>query len=62
MRDGFYDDKFHGADWNEVMFDREDYEKAGRLKVAPVVPLGPAAISKQINAGDYIVSLNGVGG
>lgn len=113
MRDGFYDDKYHGADWSEVrsqftpivagvrtsdelrrvlnlmlgelnsshsgasggtgftgqpssngrlgvMLDREEYEKAGRLKVTTVVPLGPAAISKQIKAGDFIVSVNGV--
>lgn len=113
MRDGFYDDKFHGADWGEVraqfapvvagtrtpdelrrvlnlmlgelnashmgasgpgpagsqpsnngrlglMFDREAYESGGRLKVTSVLPLGPAAISKQIKAGDFIVSVNGV--
>ncbi len=112
MRDGFYDDTFHGADWSEVraqftpviaalrtsdelrrvlnlmlgelnashlgaaggtgftgqasatgrlgvMFDRAEYESGGRLKVTSVVPLGPAAISKQIKAGDYIVSING---
>ena len=114
MRDGFYDDKFHGADWNEVrsvftpvvagvrtsdelrrvlnlmlgelnashsgasggtgftgqasnngrlgvLFDRAEYESAGRLKVASVLPLGPAAISKQIKAGDYLVALNDIG-
>lgn len=113
MRDGFYDDKFHGADWSEVqavfkpvvagvrtsdelrrvlnlmlgelnashlgasggtgftgqpsnngrlgvMFDRGEYESAGRLKITSVVPLGPAAISKQIKPGDFILSVNGV--
>jgi tricorn protease len=113
MRDGFYDEKFHGADWSEVQavfkpvvagvrtsdelrrvlnlmlgelnashlgasggsgftgqpsnsgrlgvaFDRGEYESGGRLKVTSVVPLGPAAISKQIRAGDFIVSVNGV--
>jgi Tol biopolymer transport system component/C-terminal processing protease CtpA/Prc len=112
MRDGFYDDKYHGADWSEVkatftpvvagvrtpdelrrvinlmmgelnashlgasggtsppsqassngrlgvMFDRGEYESAGRLKVTSVLPLGPAAISKQVQAGDYIVSVDG---
>lgn len=113
MRDGYYDDKFHGADWNEVRakfepivagvrtsdelrrvlnlmlgelnsshsgaaggtgfqgqpsnsgrlgvtFDRAEYEANGRLKVTSVLPLAPAAISKQITAGDYITAVNGV--
>jgi len=113
MRDGFYDDKFHGADWSEVrgvftpvvagvrtpeelrrvlnlmmgelnashlgasggtgftgqnsnngrlgvMFDRAEYESVGRLKITSVLPLGPAAISKQIAVGDYITAVNGV--
>jgi C-terminal processing protease CtpA/Prc len=114
MRDGFYDEKYHGADWNEVRaqftpivagvrtsdelrrvlnlmlgelnsshmgaagggpggggqpsnngrfgltFDRNEYETAGRLKIASVLPLGPAAISKQIKAGDYLLAVNGV--
>ena len=118
MRDGFYDDKFHGADWNAVRaayepviagtrtpdemrrvlnlmmgelnashlgasagggpgpgpgggepsgsgklglrFDRAEYENNGRLRVTEVLPLGPAAISKQIQPGDYLVSVDGV--
>jgi len=113
MRDGFYDDKFHGADWAEVrgvftpvvagvrtpeelrrvlnlmmgelnashlgasggtgftgqnsnngrlgvMFDRAEYESGGRLKITSVLPLGPAAISKQIAVGEYIAAVNGV--
>ena len=113
MRDGFYDEKFHGADWNEVraqfapivagtrtsdelrrvlnlmmgelnashlgasgggggggqasnngrlglFFDRQEYETAGRLKITAVIPLGPAAISKQIKVGDYLLSVDGV--
>jgi tricorn protease len=113
MRDGYYDDKYHGADWSEVknqftpivagvrtsdelrrvlnlmlgelnsshsgaaggtgftgqasnngrlgvFFDRAEYESAGRLKVTSVIPLGPAAISKQIKASDYILSVNGM--
>ena len=104
MRDGFYDEKFHGADWGEsprasshlyvagtrtsdelrrvlnlmmgelnashlgasaaagggqasnngrlgLFFDRHEYETAGRFKITAVVPLGPAAISKQIKRG-----------
>jgi len=113
MRDGFYDDKFHGADWSEVRgvfapvvagvrtsdelrrvlnlmmgelnashlgasggsgfsgqasnsgrlgvtFAREAYESGGHLRVTSVLPLSPAAISKQVAAGDYIVAVNGI--
>jgi tricorn protease len=112
MRDGFYDDKYHGADWNEVRatftpvvagvrtpdelrrvinlmmgelnashlgasggtsppsqasnigrlgvtFDREEYETTGRLKVTAILPLGPAAISKQVKPGDFIDAVDG---
>jgi tricorn protease len=115
MRDGFYDDKFHGVDWNAVRtryapriagaqtpdemrrllnlmvgelnashmgvasgggrggrggggpaagrlglrFDRSEYERNGRLRVASVIPLGPSAITRQVSAGDYIVEVNG---
>jgi tricorn protease len=112
MRDGFYDEKFHGADWGEVRagftpvvagvrttdelrrvlnlmfgelnashlgasgpggggqssnngrlgvyFDRTEYETNGRLKITEVLTLGPAAISKQIQKGDYLLSVDGV--
>jgi Tol biopolymer transport system component/C-terminal processing protease CtpA/Prc len=114
MRDGFYDEKFHGADWDEVRaqftpvvagvrtsdelrrvlnlmlgelnashlgasggggggggqssnngrlgltFDRQEYESSGRLRVTSVLPLGPAAISRQIKSGDFVISVNGV--
>jgi C-terminal processing protease CtpA/Prc len=114
MRDGFYDDKFHGVDWNGVrakyepriaaaqspdemrrllnlmvgelnashmgvsagrgggpgggppagrlglQFDRREYETNGRLKVSGVIPLGPAAITKAIAVGDYLLAVDGV--
>jgi Tol biopolymer transport system component/C-terminal processing protease CtpA/Prc len=112
MRDGFYDEKFHGADWGEVraqftpivagvrtsdelrrvlnlmlgelnashngasggggggqasnngrlglLFDRAEYESSGRLKVTSVLPLGPAAISKQVQPGEYVLAVDGV--
>jgi Tol biopolymer transport system component len=116
LRDGFYDDKFHGVDWNAVRglyapriagaqtpdemrrllnlmvgelnashlgvaaggrggggrggpgpsvarlglrFDRNEFEQNGRLKVTEVIPLGPAAITRQVAAGDYIAAVNG---
>ena len=113
MRDGFYDEKFHGADWGEVraqftpivagvrtsdelrrvlnlmmgelnashlgasggggaggqasnngrlgaLFDRAEYEAHGRLKVTSVMPLGPMAITKQVQPGEYLLAVDGV--
>jgi Tol biopolymer transport system component/C-terminal processing protease CtpA/Prc len=112
MRDGFYDEKFHGSDWGEVraqftpivagvrtsdelrrvlnlmlgelnashmgasggggggqasnngrlglLFDRAEYESSGRLKVTSVLPLGPAAITKQVQPGEYVLAVDGV--
>jgi Tol biopolymer transport system component/C-terminal processing protease CtpA/Prc len=111
MRDNFYDDKYHGADWNAVRatyeplisdarnmdevrrlmnmmvgelnashngvggpsgftptpigklglrFDRGEYETHGKLKITEVITLSPAAVVKDINVGDYLVSVDGV--
>jgi tricorn protease len=117
MREGFYDDQFHGVNWDAVRaeyapviagvrtpdemrrvlnlmmgelnashlgasgggggpaagggeptgsgklglrFDRAEYETAGRLRVTEVIPLSPAAITKQIQVGDYLTSVDGV--
>ncbi len=110
MRDNFFDDKFHGVDWNAVRatyeplvataktmdevrrlmnmmvgelnashlgvggaplfngapvgklglrFDRSEYENNGALKITEVITLGPAAVAKSINVGDYLVSVDG---
>lgn len=112
LRDGFYDDKFHGVDWNAVRaqyapriagaqtpdemrrllnlmvgelnashlgvgagrggrgsapaagrlglrFDRAEYERKGRFKVAEVIPLGPAAITREVSPGDYVTAVDG---
>ena len=115
MRDGFYDDKYHGVNWSSVReryeprvaaaqtadelrrllnlmvgelnashmgvsggggggrgggespapgrlglrFDRATYERNGHLKVTEVIPLGPAAITRQVAAGDYVTAVNG---
>jgi Tol biopolymer transport system component len=109
MRDGFYDDKFHGVDWQGVRqiyapritgaqspdemrrllnlmvgelnashmgvaapggsqgpgvgklglrFDRAEFENNGRLKVTDVIPLGPAAVTRQVDIGDYLLAVN----
>ncbi len=116
MRDGFYDDKFHGVDWNAVRtryaphlagaqtpdemrrllnlmvgelnashmgvsaggrgggrgggggpaagrlglrFDRAEFEKNAKLKVTDVIPLGPAAITRQVSPGTYVTAIDG---
>ncbi|HEX6160299.1 MAG TPA: S41 family peptidase, partial [Thermoanaerobaculia bacterium] len=41
-----------------VRFDREEYEKNGRLRVSEVLPLSPADIAK-IKVGDVIVAVDG---
>jgi tricorn protease len=113
MRDGFYDDKFHGVDWDAVRrqyapriagaqtpgemrrllnlmvgelnashmgvaggdsgggprpsaarlglrFDRAEYENNGRFKVTEVIPLGPAAVTRQVKVGEYVTTIDGV--
>jgi tricorn protease len=41
-----------------VDFDRVEYEASGRLRVAAVVPLGPAALAA-LKPGDYILQVEG---
>lgn len=110
MRDNFYDDKFHGTDWNAVKttyepliaasrtmdevrrlmnmmvgelnashlgvggpsaftattvgklglrFDRSESETNGRLKVTEIITLSPAAVTKGVAVGDYLLSVDG---
>jgi tricorn protease len=42
-----------------LRFDRGEYESNGRLKVTEVIPLGPAAITRQVSVGDYITAVDG---
>jgi C-terminal processing protease CtpA/Prc len=42
-----------------LRFDRNEYERDGRLKVTGVIPLGPAAITGQVSVGDYITAVDG---
>jgi len=116
LRDGFYDEKFHGVNWDAVRaqyapriagaqtpdemrrllslmvgelnsshmgvtagggrgggrggeapsaarlglrFDRFEYERNGRLKVTEVIPLGPAAVTRQVSVGNYVTAVDG---
>ena len=110
LRDNFYDDQFHGVDWEAVRrdyapriagartpdemrrvlslmvgelnashtgigapagappstgrlglrFDPTEYERAGRLRISEVIPLGPAAIAG-VKVGDYLLAVGGAG-
>jgi tricorn protease len=112
LRDGFYDDKFHGVDWDGVRtqyaprlagaqtpaemrrllnlmvgelnashmgvggppaeaprptagklglrFDRAEYERSGRLRIAEIVPLGPVAVTREVKVGEYLTAIDGV--
>jgi C-terminal processing protease CtpA/Prc len=42
-----------------LTFDRREYESAGRFRITGVVPLGPAALTQQIEAGQYLLAVNG---
>src|SRR5690606_41271862 len=42
-----------------LSFDREEYERNGRLRVAEVLPLGPAAVAGGIEPGDYVLAVDG---
>jgi Tol biopolymer transport system component len=42
-----------------LRFDRAEYESAGRLRVTEVIPLGPAALAKEIKSGDYVLAVDG---
>ena len=41
-----------------LRYDREEYEKNGKLRITEVVKQGPAAFSDSIHAGDYLVAID----
>jgi Tol biopolymer transport system component/C-terminal processing protease CtpA/Prc len=42
-----------------LRFDRDEYERSGKLRITEVIPLTPSAISN-IKAGEYLLSVDGV--
>lgn len=42
-----------------VRFDRDEYARSGRLTIADIIPLGPAAVTRALSPGDTIVAVNG---
>lgn len=41
-----------------LRFDREEFENYGKLKITEVIDLSPAAVSKEIKPGDYLLSVD----
>ncbi|MDQ2768320.1 MAG: S41 family peptidase, partial [Gemmatimonadota bacterium] len=42
-----------------VRWDGPEYERSGQLRVAEIVPLGPAALAGKISVGDVVASVDG---
>lgn len=42
-----------------VRFDRTSYERDGKIRIDEIIDLGPAAISRQVKAGDYLLAVDG---
>lgn len=42
-----------------LRFDRTEYERNGHLRVAEIIPLGPAALTRDIKVGDYVLAVDG---
>jgi tricorn protease len=42
-----------------LSFDRAEYERNGKLRITGIVPLSPAALSKEIALGSYLQSVDG---
>jgi tricorn protease len=42
-----------------LRFDAPEYESAGRLRIAEVIPLGPAAVAGGIQPGNYLLAVDG---
>jgi C-terminal processing protease CtpA/Prc len=43
-----------------LRFDRDEYETNGRLKITEIIALSPAAITKEVKVGDYLVGVENV--
>ena len=42
-----------------LRFDAREYERTGRLKISEVLPLGPAALSRTIEPGQFLLAVDG---
>jgi C-terminal processing protease CtpA/Prc len=42
-----------------LRFDAAEYERSGRLKITEVLPLGPAALGRTIEPGNFLIAVDG---
>jgi C-terminal processing protease CtpA/Prc len=42
-----------------LRFDPAEFEQNGRLRVSSVIPLGPAAVTRDVSQGDYVTAVDG---
>jgi tricorn protease len=42
-----------------LRFDREEYERTGRLRITDILPLSPAAVAEGLRVGDYLIAVDG---
>ena len=42
-----------------LRFDAVEYERTGALRVTEIIPLGPAAVTRDIATGDYLLAVDG---
>jgi C-terminal processing protease CtpA/Prc len=42
-----------------LRWDAAEYERTGRLRVAEIIPLGPAAVAGDMRVGDYLLEVDG---
>lgn len=42
-----------------LRIDRAEYERSGRFRIAEVIELGPAALTRQVSVGDYLLAVDG---
>ncbi len=42
-----------------LRWDPAEYERTGRLRVAEIIPLGPAAVAGGMRVGDYLLEVDG---
>lgn len=43
-----------------IRFDQAEYERSGRFRISEVIELGPIALGRNVNPGQYLVAVDGV--
>ena len=42
-----------------VRFDRAEFERSGRFKIRELIPLGPLAVTRSVEAGEFLLAVDG---